>query len=389
MNNIENFQLTYKRTWAEIDLDAIKSNFKKIKKLSNGKKVCCVIKANAYGHGAVQLAQVYQKLGADLFAVANIEEAVELRNNKIDKDILILGYTPPICAKLLHDYNLSQCVYSFSYGKALHDMAEKTNVKVKIHIKIDTGMGRIGFLCLDEKKHGLKNAIRVCNMKNFNVEGIFTHFALADNGENGKEFTMSQYSKFLFAKKFLIDYGISFKYSHCSNSAGILNFSGLEENTVRAGIVLYGMYPSNNIISQVNFTPAMTLKSIVINVKDIEKGQSVGYGRKFIAGQKTRIATIPIGYADGFFRADYFDNRQVLINGQSAPVVGKVCMDQIMVDVTNISCHVNSEVVIFGKQKGFTPDDIAQNLKTISYEITCAVGLRVPRIYLENGKIVG
>ena len=200
---------------------------------------------------------------------------------------------------------------------------------------------------------------------------------------------MSQYSKFLFAKKFLIDYGISFKYSHCSNSAGILNFSGLEENTVRAGIVLYGMYPSNNIISQVNFTPAMTLKSIVINVKDIEKGQSVGYGRKFIAGQKTRIATIPIGYADGFFRADYFDNRQVLINGQAAPVVGKVCMDQIMVDVTNISCHVNSEVVIFGKQKGFTPDDIAQNLKTISYEITCAVGLRVPRIYLENGKIVG
>lgn len=385
-NNI--LEKTFKRTWAEIDLDAVRHNFNLIKKASNNKKICCVIKADAYGHGAVQLAKIYLELGASLFAVADIDEAIELRNNNIDKDILILGYTPPECAKLLSEYKLSQCVYSYSYGKSLHDFAEKEKVKLKIHLKIDTGMGRIGFICLDEKSNGLKNAVRILQMPNFKVEGIFTHMAIADGGENGKEFTTAQYTKFIFAKKHLEGNGAKFKYYHCSNSASILDFSDFADNTVRAGIILYGMEPSFNVVNKLPFIPVMTLKTTVSHVKDVARGQSISYGRTFIAKQKMRVATISIGYADGFLRGSYIENRYVLVNGQPAKILGRVCMDQVMIDVTGISCHVGNEVIVFGKDKGFTPNEVADNLKTIGYELTCSVGYRVPRVYMENGKIV-
>ena len=388
MDKINLYNKTYKRTWAEIDLDALRHNFNLIKKASKNKKVCCVIKANAYGHGAVKLASLYAELGADLFAVASIDEAIELRNNKIDKDILILGYTPPECAKLLSEYKICQCVYSYSYGKALHDASIKEKVKIKVHLKIDTGMGRIGFICIDEKNNGLKNAVRVLQMPNFKIEGIFTHLAIADGGENGKEFTLAQYEKFLFAKKYLENNGAKFKYSHCSNSAGILDFSIFADNTVRAGIILYGIDPSNDVINKQPFIPAMTLKTVVSHVKDVAKGQSISYGRTFIAKQKMRVATISIGYADGFLRGSYIEDRYVLVNGQPAKILGRVCMDQVIIDVTGISCHVGNEVVVFGKENGFTPNEVASKLNTIGYELTCMVGHRVPRVYMENGKIV-
>ena len=389
MDKINVCNKTHKRTWAEIDIDAIKNNFNLIKTASKNKKVCCVIKADAYGHGAVQLARVYKELGADLFAVSNIEEAIQLRENGIDKDILILGYTPPACAKLLSEYKIHQCVYSYSYGKALHDASIKAKVKIKIHLKIDTGMGRIGFICIDEKSNGLRNAVRVLQMPNFKVEGIFTHLAIADEGENGKEFSLNQYQKFIFAKNYLENKGAKFKYHHCSNSASILDFPEFSDNTVRAGIILYGMDPSSEVINKVPLIPAMTLKTIVSHVKDVTAGQSISYGRTFIAKEKMRVATLAIGYADGFLRGTYIEDRFVLINGHSAKILGRVCMDQVMIDVTGVSCHVGDEVIIFGKEKGFTPNEVAKRIKTIGYELTCNVGYRVPKVYLENGRIVG
>ena len=363
---LKNYQ---KRCWAEIDLNKIENNFKKIKG-----NVCCVVKADAYGHGAVEISKFYEKLGCFYFAVATIEEAVELRKGGISKPILILGYTNPACAKMLSLYHLTQCVYSLEYAEALNLEAKKVNCKILCHLKIDTGMGRIGF-----QYHGSSNeleyAYKACTLSNLNFEGIFMHFAMSDEGIN--EYTINQYNYFCEAIKYLESKGITFKIKHAQNSGGIVNYKNLPFTMSRAGIILYGF----NINDSNDFEEALSLKAIVSHVKEINKGDSVSYGREFVANKKTRVATLSIGYADGFNRHNF--GSYVIINGEKCNILGRVCMDQIMVESN--TAKMGDAATIYGE--GIAIKDVAKYNKTIPYEILCSISRRVPRVYLYNGKI--
>lgn len=376
-----------KRTWADIDLDAAKHNYQTIKnQLSEGTKLCCVVKANGYGHGAVQLSKLYERLGADYLAVSNIEEAIQLRMNGIRLPILILGYTDPRCASELARYNITQCVFSYDYGKALSENAVEKNVTVKIHIKIDTGMGRIGFQCVNEE---LDMVEQVCNMSGIVYEGIFTHFASADEGENGRKYTLSQFEKFMAAIRYLEEKNIVFEIRHCANSATIFEYPEMHFDMVRAGIVLYGLLPSNMLCTPVDLKQVMTLKTIIDHIKTVCKDACISYGREYKADHESRVATIPIGYADGLWRSNFQNHMVVEVEGKLAPIIGRVCMDQCMIDVSNIpEAMVNSKVTVYGTSEDVSIDHIARANGTINYEIVCAVGERVPRVYKENNNVV-
>lgn len=376
-----------KRTWADIDLDAAKQNYQTIReRLSCNTKLCCVVKANGYGHGAVQLSQMYEKLGADYLAVSNIEEAIQLRNNKISLPILILGYTDPRCAMMLAENNITQCVFSCEYGDSLSRNAVEQGVVVKIHIKLDTGMGRIGFRCVSEELDQVK---QICNMSGLAHEGVFTHFASADEGEGGKEYTLGQFNKFMTAIGDLEAKGITFAIRHCANSAAIFDYPEMQLDMVRAGVVLYGLQPSTVLNHPGKLKPVMTLKTIIDHIKTIHVGDCVSYGREYEAGLDVRVATIPIGYADGLWRSNFRNHMVVEVEGRLAPIVGRVCMDQCMIDVSNIpEAKVNSKVTVYGTSGDTSVDHIAKANETINYEIVCAVGERVPRVYKENNQIV-
>lgn len=376
-----------KRTWANIDLDAVEHNYRIIRsQLETDTKLCCVVKANGYGHGAVQLSRLYEKLGADYLAVSNIEEAIQLRNGEVGLPILILGYTDPRCASDLANYGISQCVFSYDYGKALSENAAEQNVTVKIHIKLDTGMGRIGFRCIEEE---LDRAEEVCRMPGIETEGIFTHFASADEGDNGRDYTYGQFQKFTDAVTYLEGKGISFLIRHCANSAGIFDYPEMHLDMVRAGIVLYGLQPSGDLHNPGELHPVMELKTIIDHIKVVHSGDCISYGREFKADHDLRIATIPIGYADGLWRSNFRNHMVVEVEGQLAPIVGRVCMDQCMIDVTDIpKANVNSKVTVYGGSGETSVDHIAAVNQTINYEIVCAVGERVPRVYKKNGQTV-
>ena len=360
-----------KRVIAEINLNALEENFKKVPK-----PVCCVVKADAYGHGAVEVSKFLEKLGASYLAVSNIEEAIEIRNGGVKMPIVILGYTPTDCAKELSIYDIDQCVYSLEFAKALNDNAIKNNVKIKIHIKIDTGMGRIGFQYHD-KHNELSDALASCKLSNLIPHGIFMHFAKSDEGIN--DYTKNQYKCFTEAIKYLEDNGIKFKVRHCSNSGAILDYTDYRLDMVRAGVILYGVNPSP---FEHHFNYVLTLKSRVSHVKTVFKGDSISYNGLFIAEKDTRIATIPVGYADGFCRES--TGTYVMINGKKATVIGRVCMDQMMVISDDVK--VGDEVIIYGE--GITVDDVAKYNKTSPYKVLCDIGRRVPRVYKYNGEIV-
>lgn len=375
------------RTWAEIDLERAAQNYFSLKEyISPKQKICCVIKANAYGHGAVPMAKLYEKLGADYFAVSNIEEALQLRENGIKIPILILGYTPEECASLLAEKEITQCVYSYEYGIRLADAAQRAGVQLKIHIKLDTGMGRIGFLFRKDGSNELDQVIQLTQRKEFLFEGIFTHFATADvPSEEGQNFALEQRTQFEQAIEYLAERGVHFEFRHCANSAATL--SGVPEvfNMVRLGIVLYGI--ASDLDRDSVLRPVMTLKSVISHVKEIEVGESVGYGRRFVAPERRRIATVPIGYGDGFWRANRASGGGMLVKGKFAPIVGNVCMDQTMLDVTDLSCNAGDEVIVFGTDERCSAEAIAKRNDTISYEVVCALTARVPRAFLKNGKI--
>lgn len=346
-----------KRVWAEIDLDAIRSNFALIKQKANGAKICCVIKDNAYGHGAVKLAKLYEKLGANYFAVSNIGEAIDLRNNQIETPILILGYTPIENAADLVKYNITQCVYSLDYAKALNDLG----LKLKCHLKVDSGMNRLGFKDINEM-------LETCKLPNLYFEGIFTHFADSKN----KEFSDSQFAFFMNAIKELNSKGINFEIRHCANSDNIFMYPEHNLDMVRPGIILYGLggYPG--------LKQALKLKSVISHIHYIKKGESVGYSRKFIADKEYKIATIPVGYGDGFLRYNSGRNT-VLINGKEINIVGNICMDQFMADVTDHDVKIKDEVTIYNDLEAY-----AANIGTISYELICNINNRVPLLYLND-----
>ncbi len=381
-----------KRTWAEISLDAISHNFEVIKRQIGGAaKICCVVKADGYGHGAVEVAQLYEQLGADYFAVSNIDEGIELRDAGITLPILILGYTPVRDAARLAHYRISQAVFSAEYGRALSDECEKIGCDVNIHIKADTGMSRIGFMCQEFPRddNSIKEIYETCQLPHLVPEGLFTHFCVSDEADEGREFTQLQYQNFAHVKTALEEMGQHFSVCHCSNSGAIEDYQATYCDMVRAGIILYGLAPSGKLLGRLELTPAMTLKTSVAYVKELKKGATVSYGRTFTAQKDMKIATVPIGYADGYIRANAAEG-YMLINGQKAKIVGRICMDQTMLDVTDLDyVEQGDEVIVFGTGKSDEPtaDLLAKNTGTINYEVVCLVGKRVPRVYYKNGVV--
>lgn len=379
-----------KRTWAEISLDAIEHNFSEIKSRVDGKaKICCVIKADGYGHGAAELAHIYEELGADYFAVSNIDEGIEIRASGIGLPILILGYTPVHDAERLADYDIAQAVFSLDYAKQLSEECQKLNCSCKIHIKADTGMSRIGFMCqqFPRDNTSIDEIVEACSLPKLKPEGLFTHFCVSDEGDEGREFTLKQFGNFLTVKNALKERGLDIPLCHCSNSGAIEDYAEARCDMVRAGIILYGLSPSKKLEGRLDLTPAMTLKTTVAYVKELKKGADISYGRTFTAGRDMKIATVPIGYADGYIRLNA-ENGYMIVNGRRAKIVGRICMDQTMLDVTDIpDVKTGDEVTVFGTGANGEPtaDDIALNTCTINYEVVCLVGKRVPRIYYRNG----
>ena len=385
MSNIHGIR---RRTWAEIDLDKAKQNFMSVKEtVGDGVKVCCVIKANAYGHGAVRMAEFYQKMGADYLAVSNVEEALQLREKNITVPILILGYTPEECAGLLAHYGITQTVYSYEYGTKLASVASELGVKVKIHVKVDTGMGRIGFLCRDSENNELSLAAEICKMPSLYAEGIFTHFAVADENTDGDGYTAEQLERFEFAIEKLKLEGVSFEIRHAANSAAIFDHPESHFDMVRAGIVLYGLKPSEKMRRLPELYPVMSLKSVISHIKEVLPGETVSYGRSFHANRRTTVATVPIGYADGLWRVNGMNDCYMLVRDRYAPIIGRICMDQLMLDVSESDCCEGDVVTIFGADKTCSADAIARRNGTIKYEIVCAIGERVPRAFITDGII--
>ncbi len=367
------------RTWAEIDSDALVHNIKTIKEKTGGSKIMAVVKANAYGHEVGIVAPILDQNGADGFAVSNITEALNLRNLNIKKPILILGYTPAEYAKELYDNNITQCVFSYEYATALSNWAVKNNVVINVHIKLDTGMSRLGFDCRDESLKGVESGIAAIKLPNLNAEGVFTHFSLSDRSDDCDDgFTNIQYNRFINAIEKFKANGITFKICHCCNSAATVKDSDKHLNICRPGIVLYGLNPSSAKEFECGFKPVMTFKSVVSMVKEIEKGNTVSYGNTFKADKKMTVATISAGYADGYPRR-LSNKAYVIINGKKANILGRVCMDQMTVDVSDIKdVKMGDEVILFGKE--LSADILAELSDTINYEIVCGVSARVPRV---------
>ncbi|MEE0930599.1 MAG: alanine racemase [Acutalibacteraceae bacterium] len=381
-----------KRTWAEINLDNIEHNYKIIRKKADKKAMmCCVIKADGYGHGAVQIARLYEKLGADWFCVSNIEEALELRQNHITRPILILGYTPVECSGILADNNISQACYSFEYAKLLSEKAVEQNVTVNIHLKLDTGMSRIGLMCqkFDRDDKSIDEAEKICRLTNLYPQGIFTHFAVSDEAEQGKDFTLNQFESYMHTVKELEKRGIKFDIRHCANSGAIIDYPQTHLDMVRAGIILYGLSPSAKLYGKLNLKPAMELKSVISQIKEIQKGTTISYGRTYTALETKKVATVPVGYADGFIRK-IAEQGYININGNKAKILGRICMDQLIVDADNANkVKIGDIVTLFGIGENTpTADDIANWTGTINYEVVCLISKRVARVYFKDGKEV-
>ena len=381
-----------KRTWAEISLNAIEHNYNVIRnKVADDTKVCCVIKADGYGHGAVELSQIYEKLGADFFAVSNIDEGIEIRKSGSKLPIVILGYTPVSEAENLAEYDISQAVFSLEYAKELSEKCVEEDCTCKMHIKVDSGMSRIGFMCQEfpRDEYSIEEICEACCLPNLEVEGLFTHFCVSDEDAEGREFTNKQYENFIHVRDSLKKRGVDISVVHCSNSGAIEDYPETCCDMVRAGIILYGLAPSSKLADRLDLVPAMTLKTVVAFVKEVQKGATISYGRTFTADRKMKIATVPIGYADGFIRQNAKDG-YMTVNGKKAKIVGRICMDQTMLDVTVIEdVKTGDEVVVFGTGENGEPtaDSLAENTGTINYETVCLVGKRVPRIYIKDGKI--
>ena len=375
------------RVLAIIDLDAIAYNMTNIKsKVGKETGIIGIIKADAYGHGSVEISKVILENGADWLAVAVVDEGINLRKNSIAAPILLLGYTPELRLEDVVNNGFIQTVYTYETAKKLSDVAVRLGKTAVIHIKIDTGMGRIGYRVNEASADEI---VKISELPNIEVNGMFTHFSTAD--EKDKNYTLNQYKKFVQMDALLRERGLEIPIKHAANSAAIMDFDNMMFNMVRPGIILYGAYPSEEVDKDnLSIKPAMSVKTHVSYVKEVNEGDYISYGRKYQAVGKRIIATIPVGYADGFIRA-YSNGGKVLIKGEYAPIVGRICMDQFMVDVTDIKdVQINDEVVLIGKQgnKEITVDFIASILDTINYEVFCTLSKRVPRQYIQNAKVI-
>lgn len=375
------------RAWAEIDLDNIAHNVREIRRITNKKaEIMGVVKADAYGHGVFGVVRTLLNNGVTRLAVSMLDEAIQLRQKGIDVPILILSYTDPCRAEEIVLNEVTQTVFSMDLAEALSAAAVRLKKKVRIHIKIDTGMSRVGFM---PGYNAVKNVVYISNLPGIVIEGLFTHFASADEAD--RNYTYMQFERFMSICSELSRIGVHIPIKHVANSAALIQFPEMHLDMVRPGIILYGMYPSDYVDkSRINLKPAMTLKANIILVKNVEKGTSISYGRTFTTKRDSKIATIPIGYADGYSRR-LSNKGKVLVNGQVAPIVGRICMDQCMIDVTDLTgdVKVGDEVVLFGKQgnASLPIEEVASGMGTINYEVSCIIGKRIPRVYIQNGKI--
>ena len=389
----QNFE---KHVWAEIDLDALRFNFRTVKARAGALPLCAVVKADSYGHGAVQCARIFAEEGASWLAVSCLAEALQLRRAGQKLPILILGHVQPGFAADLIRHDITVACHSLPQAKALSEAAVAAGGRVRVHLKADTGMGRIGFALRTDFDAALREMLEACTLPGLEMTGLFQHFSVADDlSEENVAYTAQQHQLFVRAFEALKAAGHEPALVHCDNSAGVMLHpdwpAGLprEHCMARPGIILYGFDPSDEVRFG-QFRPVMKLKTVVSQVKEMQPGQSTSYGRRFTAEKPTLVATLCTGYADGYPRLLSCGKGIVEIHGRPCPVLGRVCMDQMMVDVSAVPGTVQEgdEAILWGGPVSDSAEDIARKTDTISYEVLCGVSRRVPRVYLEHGETV-
>lgn len=390
MNAYEStMNFTRRAVWAQIDLDAAAHNMRQIRKhVGPDVKIAAVVKANAYGHGSVELAKTFAENGADCFAVSSLDEAVELRRYAhIDKEIFILGHTDARRTEELLTYDIEPAVFNLKNAEFFSQEAQRLGKTLRVHIAVDTGMSRVGFQVNEFSVSEIK---AIAALPNIEIRGMFTHFAVSDIKD--KTFTREQYGHFRWMCKRMEEEGIHIALRHCCNSAAALELPEYYCDMVRPGIIMYGCEPSPDVdIKPYDLRPVMSLRCCIAHVKLIDAGATVSYGRHYTAPSRRKIATLPVGYADGYSRI-LSGKVDVLYHGHRVPQVGAICMDQCMIDVSGeANVHAGDEVVLFGRQGDsfIHIEEIAAACGTINYEIMCNISRRVPRVYMKNGKVVG
>jgi alanine racemase len=379
--------------WAEIDLKAIAQNVRALRRITNSEaRLMAVVKANAYGHGVIEVARRALESGADVLGVARLNEGIALRKAGFDAPTLIFGYTPPALTKKLLEFDLTQTVWSYQTAAAL-SAAVAASKALKVHLKVDSGMGRLGLLpdccrlsALDANSpaKALGEVEAIASLAGLRLEGVYTHFAAADSTD--KSYTSKQFEIFAEFLDEIRKAGLDIPVCHAANSAAIIDLPETHLDMVRAGISIYGLYPSDEVDKdRITLQPAMTLKSRVVHLKKVPAGFKVSYGMTHETSKPTTIASVPVGYADGFSRL-LSSRGHMLVGGRRAPIVGRVCMDTTMLDVGHVpGIDLEDEVVIFGRQQdaSITADEIAASLDTINYEIVSSLTARIPRVYLQ------
>lgn len=377
---------SYRDTWVEISLDAIQRNVKAFKQhIRAGSNLMAVVKADGYGHGAVEVARAAVEAGADYLAVALLDEAIELRDAGITEPLLVLGYTKPAGVKVALENEITLTVFSTDSLNAIAEAAEELQKKAKIHVKIDTGMMRIGI----QNKEAALAFLKSIPSNQVEVEGIFTHFADADHPDDDT-YTRKQFKDFLEITSYLEENGFNIPVKHCCNSAATIAYPEMHMDMCRVGVSIYGLYPSEHLREIIPLTQAMTFKTKPVMLKQVEASQAISYGCTFLTDRPTTVATIPVGYADGFSRS--LSNRgSVTTGGKRAPIIGRICMDQSMIDVTDIAdVDYDSELVIFGDPGtgAISLGEVADLMNTIHYEVACLIGKRVTRVYVKNNEVM-
>ena len=377
-----------KRTWAEINLDNLAENYQKLRQqVKPGTKFLGVVKADAYGHGAVRVARKLEQLGADYLAVSNVEEAEELRHNGVHMPILLLGYTPEDMTETLIENDVTQDVPSLEMARAYSAEAGKLGKVLRVHLKLDTGMGRLGFQCDEEHfEESLREILEAVQLPNLDWEGVFMHFCVSDEPDSirCREFTKLQHERFVHTITEVESRAdMRFRLHHCCNAGGVAYFPEYAWDMVRPGILLYG---SGDMAGEMGLKPVMTVKTAIGPVKTFEAGASISYGQTYFTTGHQRIGVVPIGYADGLFRLNS-NQWKMLTRDGLAPIRGRICMDMCMIDLTDLPNIGTGDVVeVFGEHN--LVNDMAKQVQTIPYELLCAISKRVPRLYLEGGKVI-
>lgn len=373
--------------WAEINLDHLAYNVRNIKELVGDSRLIAIVKADAYGHGAVEVADTMLENGAEAFGVAIAGEALELRKSGIKEDIVVMSYTSPAYYEEAVKEDLTLHMVSYEDALLLHEVALKHGKRAKVMISLDTGIGRLGFRPSEE---GIQEIVKISALEGIFMDSIYTHFASSDEAD--KSLTYRQFEMYQKAMRNLKENGVHFKHEHVANSAAIVDLKETYLESVRPGIILYGYHPSAEVKKEnLSLKPVMSIRGTIAQLKTVPKGTGISYGHRYITDrEETRIATIPIGYADGYFR-NLSGKAKVIVHGVLCPQIGSVCMDHIMVDVTEVPEVKRLDTVTLLGEEGtsvFNADNMAEILGTINYEITCAVSKRVPRVYLKDGKEV-